>query len=316
MKKEIIATFLIAITLSGFAQQVPIVSHFMYDNLRTNPGSTGSLDMVCVNGIIRDQMIGFPGNPTNFFFNAEVPFNLLGGRHGVGLSITNDAIGFNQDIQPSLSYAYRFSLGDATLGVGLSAGLVQSTLSSPDWSPVTGTATDDSSIPQGDADMTFNLGAGIFYRSEEIFFGVSVLNLTSPEVVTPPSEGGVNDATYNLKRHYYVTAGYNMQLNNPAWELKPAVLLRSDGSTADMDINLTAVYNKKFWGGVSYRTGAAVIGMAGLELIENLKVGLAYDFQTSALTNHTAGGYEVMVNYCFKLGVEKAPQKYKSIRYL
>jgi hypothetical protein len=107
-----------------------------------------------------------------------------------------------------------------------------------------------------------------------------------------------------------------MQLSNPAWELRPAVLLKSDAVNTDMDLNLTCLYNKKFWGGVTYRTGEAVVVMAGLELFEGFKVGYAYDIQTSALINHTQGGHEILVNYCFKIGVEKAPQKYKSIRFL
>jgi type IX secretion system PorP/SprF family membrane protein len=313
MKKLIITFVFFAMTTYGFAQQIPEVSHFMYDNLRTNPGSTGSNDMVCVSLIGRNGMTGFPGSPSMAYFNAEAPFNLFGAKHGVGLSIFNDAIGFNSDIQFTLNYAYRFTIGDATLGIGLNGGFIDKTLK-PEWEPPE--QPNDPNVPTGDADMTFNLGAGIFYRSEEIFFGISALNLTSPEVVTPTQTEGGSESTYNLNRHYYVTAGYNMQLNNPAWELKPAVLLKSDEATTEMDLNLTVVYNKKFWGGVSYRTGSAVIGMAGFELMENLKVGYSYDFHTSALTKYSNGTHEILINYCFKLGVEKAPQKYKSIRYL
>jgi type IX secretion system PorP/SprF family membrane protein len=313
MKKLLLTTGIVAIVLSGFAQQIPQVSHFMYDNLRTNPGSTGSMDMFCVNGIFRTQMVGFAGNPENFFFNAEAPFNLLGGKHGVGLSIYNDEIGFNSDIQASLSYAFRFTVGDGTLGIGINGGMIDKTLS-PAWVPAEpGT---DPFIPNGDADMTLNIGAGLFYRSEEIYFGLAALNLTSPEVVTPSTSEGTNESIYNLNRHYYVTAGYNMQMTNPAWEIKPAVLLTSDEKVTNLNLNFTVEYNKKIWGGVSYRTGAAVIGMAGFQLMEGLRLGYSYDFQTSALTNHSSGSHEIMLSYCFKVGVEKAPQKYKSIRYL
>jgi type IX secretion system PorP/SprF family membrane protein len=316
MKKLLIPALAIALTNIVFAQQIPNISHFMYDNLRTNPGSTGSMDMICVTGIMRQQMVGFPGNPDNFFFNAEAPFNLFGAKHGVGLSIYRDALGLQSDINLSLSYAFRFNLGDGTLGIGLNGGFIDNTLAADQFNPQEDVGQDPN-IPQGDPDgMTFTLGAGLFYRSEEIYFGASVLNLNSPTVTTSPTQSGTNESSYNLTRHYYVTAGYNMQLNNPAWELKPAVLLISDEKTTQMDLNLTVAYNKKFWGGVSYRTGSAVIGMIGLQLIEGLKVGYSYDFNTSALMNHNQGSHEVLLNYCFKVGVEKAPQKYKSIRYL
>lgn len=318
MKKILIPALAIVLTNIVFAQQIPNVSHFMYDNLRTNPGSTGSMDMICVTGIMRQQMVGFPGNPDNFMFNAEAPFNLLGAKHGVGLSIYRDALGLQSDINFSLSYAFRFNVGNGTLGIGINGGFVDNSLAAEDFIlPPSDGATTDPNIPQGEPDgMTFTLGAGLFYRSEDIYFGASVLNLNSPTVTTTPTSGTTIEATYNLTRHYYVTAGYNMQLNNPAWELKPAVLLISDEKTTQMDINLTVAYNKKFWGGVSYRTGSAVIGMIGLQLIEGLKVGYSYDFYTSALMNHNQGSHEILLNYCFKVGVEKAPQKYKSIRYL
>ncbi|MBA7529645.1 hypothetical protein ES705_21843 [subsurface metagenome] len=300
-------------TLVVYAQQIPQVSHFMYDNLRTNPGSAGSMDMVCVNGIMRQQMVGFPGNPENFFFNVETPFNLFGTKHGVGISVYRDAIGFNSDINLQLAYAFRVNLGDGTLGIGVNGALLDKTLKD-EWNPPT--ANEDNNIPKGDADMTFTFGAGLFYRGENIYFGASVLNINSPEVVTPPSDNSTNESKYNLNRHYYVTAGYNMQLTNPAWELRPAVLLKSDEKVTDMDFNLSVAYNKKFWGGVSYRTGGAVIGMLGLQLFEGFKVGYSYDFATSSLMNHEQGSHEILLSYCFKIGVEKAPQKYKSIRFL
>jgi type IX secretion system PorP/SprF family membrane protein len=316
MKKILISAVGIGMCLAAMPQYLPQVSYFMYDDLRTNPGSAGSMDMICVNGIYRNQMVGFPGNPENYFINVEAPFSLFGTKHGAGFSFHNDVIGFNTDINVKINYAFRFSVGDGTLGIGLDGGIIQNTLT-PDWHRTDGDAGNDPYIPNNSPDnKTFSLGAGIFYRTEDIYFGISALNLNSPEVITTPETGGGSESVYNLKTQFYVTAGYNMQLANPAWELKPAVLLKSDIIATDLDLNLTCMYNKKIWGGVTYRTGEAVVGMFGLTLMEGLKLGIAYDFQTSALMNDTWGTYEVMINYSFKVGVEKAPQKYKSIRFL
>jgi type IX secretion system PorP/SprF family membrane protein len=316
MKKILISAVVIITSYGALAQYLPQVSYFMHDDLRTNPGSAGSMDMVCVNAILRNQMVGFVGNPENFFLNAEAPFSLFGTKHGVGISIYRDVIGFNSDINMKLSYAFRFNIGDGTLGIGIDGGFIDNTLNADEWMTTDGPPADDSYIPSDSPDgMTFTLGAGIFYRTEDIYFGVAAQNLNKPEVITL-STNGTSDAKYNLRTQYYVTAGYNMQLSNPAWELKPAVLLKSDIVVTDVDLNLTCTYNKKIWGGVSYRTGAAVVGMFGLSIMEGLKLGVAYDFQTSALMDDTPGTFEVMLNYCFKIGVEKAPQKYKSIRFL
>jgi hypothetical protein len=107
-----------------------------------------------------------------------------------------------------------------------------------------------------------------------------------------------------------------MQLPNPAWEIKPAVLLNSDARSTYLDLNLTCAYNKKIWAGVSYRSGTAIVGMLGLEIYEGLKVGFSYDVQTTAVVNQSQGSYEILLNYSFKIDTEKEPQKYKSIRFL
>jgi type IX secretion system PorP/SprF family membrane protein len=318
MKKELLLAVLVAFGAAVKSQNAPQVSYFMYDHLRTNPGSAGSNDMICANLIGRLQFSGFPGAPTGAFAEMDMPFKILGIQQGAGITVYNDAIGFNNVTNFNLSYAYRISVGDGTLGIGIQAGGLESKLS-PTWrypgGDTQGTAT-NSGVPEGDADgLTLNMSFGLFYRTEDIYFGASVINLNNPEVIST-SQSNSGGAKYNLPRQFYVTAGYSMQLANPAYEIKPAVLLKSDGVATDMDLNLTLMYNKKFWGGVSYRTGEAVVGMVGIELMENLKVGYAYDFATSVLSKYSSGSHEVILNYCFKIGVEKAPQKYKSIRFL
>jgi type IX secretion system PorP/SprF family membrane protein len=318
MKKLLILTVVITLCLGAASQYLPQVSHFMYDDVRTNPGSAGSLDMINVNGIWREQMMGFPGRPSNIFLNADAPFSLLGLKHGVGVSINRDIIGLNTDLNFSLDYALRFKVGDGTLGVGVNIGAIQSTIKYTDFVTINGQPpSGDEFIPQTENPdkMAFAFGAGLFYRTEEIYFGISTLNLNNPEVSTT-GENGNSSSSYNLMRQYYVTTGYNMQLSNPAWELKPAVLLKSDGVVTDLDLNLMCVYNKKISGGVTYRTGEAVIGMIGLQLMEGLRMGVSYDMHTTAIANESFGGIEIMLNYSFKIGVEKAPQKYKSIRFL
>jgi len=318
MKKGLLLAVLVTLGAIMKAQYSPQVSYFMYDQLRTNPGSAGSNDMINATGIVRSQFLNFPGAPKDFFMEFEAPFKLLGLQHGAGFTIYNDSWGFNKNTNFNLTYALRISVGDGTLGIGVQAGGLESKLT-PDWHPPGGDSQKsigDAGIPLGDANgLTFNMGAGLFYRTEDIYFGASVINLNNPKVKTSGQSGG-SEASYNLPKQYYITAGYSMQLANPAYEVKPAVLLKSDGVTTDLDLNLTVMYNKKIWGGVSYRTGEAIIGMVGLELIENLKVGYAYDFATSSMTKYSSGSHEILLNYSFKIGVEKAPQKYKSIRFL
>ena len=86
----------------------------------------------------------------------------------------------------------------------------------------------------------------------------------------------------------------------------------------DFDINLMIEYNKKVWGGLSYRNDISSIAMAfiGIELIEDFRIGLAYDIPSGNINKYTPGTYEILLNYNFTISKEKTTQQYKSIRYL
>ncbi|MCX6262018.1 MAG: type IX secretion system membrane protein PorP/SprF, partial [Bacteroidia bacterium] len=108
----------------------------------------------------------------------------------------------------------------------------------------------------------------------------------------------------------------NIQLPNPSFELLPSVFVYSDGKVLQASINALVRYNKKVWGGVSYRAGDALIGMIGFELYNGVRIGYSYDFTLSDIRKTSNGSHEFMVNYCFDLNLGKSPMKYKSIRFL
>ncbi len=299
------------------AQQLPNASYYMYDYARTNPGSLGSKDMVCASGIWKNQMQGFDGAPVSTLINTEIPFNLFGAKHGAGISLIQDQYGYYSNFELRIGYAFRFKVADGTLGIGINGDIRQNGLDDPEWIVGANGDEDDPNIPQGSEDNYngFGAGFGLFYRSEDIYIGASVSNIYSSEIEYT-SESSTSSATEIIRPHYYIMAGYNYQLANPAYEITPSVMFYSDGTKTTFDLNGTLTYNKKVWGGVSYRAGSAVVGMVGLIIFDGVKVGYAYDYSTSALSKYSSGGHEILLNYCFKLGVEKSPERYRSIRYL
>jgi type IX secretion system PorP/SprF family membrane protein len=113
-----------------------------------------------------------------------------------------------------------------------------------------------------------------------------------------------------------MTGGYTLQLPNPSLELLPSLFVYSDGKIAQFTVTSLLRYNKKVWGGVSYRAGDALIGIIGLELFNGIRIGYSYDFTISDMGKTSGGSHEFMVNYCFDLSLGKSPMKYKSIRFL
>jgi type IX secretion system PorP/SprF family membrane protein len=321
MKRFTAVLGVLAMWVGVFAQQERQVSHYMYDLISVNPGSAGSNDMISTHAIMRQQWVGIDGAPLGIVLNLSAPFKLFNAHHGVGTSIFYDEIGFNKDINLSLSYAFQFPVGNGRLGLGVSGSFLNRKLN-PEWyipnSPIHDAPEQDLAIPVGQQnEFSFDLGAGLFYRTEELYVGLSSTHILQDEFVyQTEGAGSTSQASEKMIRHYYLTAGYTLQLSNPALELLPSVMIQSDARVTKIDLNTTFMYNKKFWVGVTYRVGAAVVGMIGVDILNGVKIGYSYDFDTSALSQYSKGSHEVMVGYSFTIGVEKIPQKYKSVRFL
>jgi type IX secretion system PorP/SprF family membrane protein len=316
MKKLILVFYATVLWTSAFSQQERQVSHYMYDHISINPGSAGSSDMISTNGIYRQQWPGLDGAPTDYIFNLSAPFRLGTTHHGVGLSFWSDKLGFNSDNEFNLSYAYQFSVGNGRLGLGISGNFIYREVDGDDWKYPDPGSSPDENVPQGNPnDFAIDMGAGLFYSTEELYVGISSTRILQQELEYENT--GTNQVVVDKRfRQYYLTAGYTLQMANPSLEFLPSIFVSSDTKITKIDVNATLMYNKKFWGGVSYRVGSAVIGMVGVSILNGVKIGYAYDFDTSKLMNVSKGSHEVMVGYDFRIGVDRIPQKYKSIRYL
>jgi type IX secretion system PorP/SprF family membrane protein len=313
MKKLILVFYATVLWTSAFSQQERQVSHYMYDQISVNPGSAGSSNMISTHVIFRQQWPGMDGAPQNFIVNLSAPIKLGNTHHGLGLAAWSDEIGFNRDSEMTLSYAYQFSVGGGRLGLGISGLVVNREVNPDEWSP---TVPNDEFIPMDNQnELALDMGFGLFYSTDELYVGISSTRLLENEFEFSGTSG-TGIASDKLSRHYYLTAGYVIQMGNPSLEFLPSFFVQTDTKLTKVDVNGTLMYNKKFWGGVSYRFGSAIVGMVGLNILNGVKIGYSYDFDTSKLGSVSKGGHEILVGYDFRLGIDKIPQKYKSIRYL
>jgi type IX secretion system PorP/SprF family membrane protein len=157
--------------------------------------------------------------------------------------------------------------------------------------------------------VAFDAGVGLFLHADKYYASLSVTHINQPKIK-------FTKGLPYVSRHYYLTSGYTLQLPNPSLELLPSFFVFSDGKAVQFNITSMVRYNKKVWGGVSYRAGDALIGIVGFELYNGLRIGYAYDFTFSDIRKSSAGSHEFMVNYCFDLSLGRSAMKYKSIRFL
>ncbi len=314
--KKISLTLIILLILSSlsFSQQDPQFSQNMFNLFMVNPGYAGNDDAINASGIIREQWIGWEGNPKTTSFSVHTPFKPFGLSSGIGINITDDQIGFESNMGINLSYAYHRDMGSGKLGIGFNIGFLNKSIKG-EWSipesDLHSSSSSDPAIPDGEeSGMGFDTGFGLFYSDSKFYAGISGLHLFEPTI-----DYGAT-AKVQLKRHYYLTAGYSFQLNNPLYEIIPSVFIKNTTGTTQYDINALIQYNKKIWGGVSFRLQDAIVIMGGMKLGNGLKFGIAYDFTLSEIRGYSNGSVEVMVGYSMNLSLDKKTQKYKSIRYL
>ncbi len=307
--------FLLVIPLTFFfgmalAQQDPQFSQYMFNNMSINPGFAGSKDAVNVTLFNRNQWLGFPGAPTTSLFTASVPLKPFNISSGLGLTASTDAIGFQTTNNVSVSYSYIATVrnGDAKLGIGISIGFLTSAFN-PKYITYNGEQL-PITVPgetSSDNAKTYDIGLGGYYHSENLYLGVSTTHLTQS------TYHYLLGANLSLTRNYYITTGYNLALQNPAFEYQPSAIVRFDGTSSSVDLSSLILYNKKFWGGLSYRWNAAIVLILGMELPNGLRIGYSYDYTLNGLNAST---HEIMLSYNFSLVKEKILHKYRSVRFL
>ncbi len=306
MKKIFILILGVLSVITVSAQQDPQFSQNMFNKLANNPGFAGSRGNVSTSVLHRSQWMGFgedggaAASTQNFSIDAELPF-LYG---GVGLNVVKDDIAGFSNLGLQASYAYRTELGVGQIGMGMSVGMFQSGL---DGGFLKAATSGDPVIPTGDVSgSSLDLGAGIYYNTQDVYVGISSAHLTEPTIEWSDGQ------EYNMTRHYFLIAGYYHELN-PVLSLNPSIYLKSDGATSQLDINTNLIYNNKMWGGVSYRLDEGLIILAGMNVNEDLRFGLGYDV---TMGNPLGNSLEVMLGYNFKINYDKPVSKYKNPRFL
>jgi type IX secretion system PorP/SprF family membrane protein len=304
-----------------YGQQDAQYSHNMFNQMTINPAYAGSQDMICINALNRNQWLGPLASvaPRNMVFSANAPFTLFEKSHGGGLTIINDRQGIENNIGLKLAYAFRqkMKVGDGILSGGISFGFLNKIFdgSKLNGSGASGTAPTEGAIDyisSQESPIVFDFGLGVYYKTEKVTLGISTNHPTS----SMTSKVTNSPLPYYMVQHYYISGSYKYLLSNPMYELVPSFFIQSDGRSTSLNLNTNLVYNNRMWGGLSYRAGAAVTALFGLELMSGIKFGVAYDYDTSDIGKVSNGSLEVAVIYGFKLKKEKIPQRYKSIRFL
>jgi type IX secretion system PorP/SprF family membrane protein len=303
--KKLFTIAALAFTFSLSAQQDPQFTQFFFNKVWVNPGAAGANDAICANLLGRSQWMGFDGHPKTIAFSADMPINAI--NSGAGLSFYQDNLGQITTTNVKLAYAYRLKLGSGRLGLGLDLGYLGKNINN-NFVPLQNGDPIVNGIA-GEKAGSFDMSFGAFYSNEKLYFGISASHLTGQDF---KFNGGASIAA---AQHLSVMGGYNWEIS-PDFTLKPSFMVKSDFASTQVDINATAVFMNRFWGGISYRLQDAVAVNVGLNIWKDLRLGLAYDITTSKLNQYSSGSPEIFLGYCFKIEKPAVKTKFFNTRNL
>ncbi|MEO6346431.1 MAG: type IX secretion system membrane protein PorP/SprF [Aquaticitalea sp.] len=285
MKKPIIILILlIAIQMQG--QQDPQYSQYMYNMNVVNPAYAGSKENLSFGLLYRTQWTSLDGAPKTGTFFGHLPIN---DKIGVGLSVISDAIGPVNETNAYADVSYTLKLGrENRLAFGIKAG---ATFHDLGLGPNNLYVVDPGDPYFNDVSgVTPNVGAGVFYYTNNYYLAFSVPNILSSVKLDAQGTKYGTETT-----HYFLTGGYVFQVSRNT-KLKPSFLVKSAFSApTSFDVNLNALFFEKFEVGASYRLDDSVSGLVNFAITPNVHIGYAYDYVTSDIKNYAPASHEIIL---------------------
>jgi len=309
-----------------------------------NPAYAGQSENIEATLMSRMQWVGVENAPRTTILTANMPYQLLGRTHGVGAVMYNDRSGLFSVTAYYGQYAWKKKLLKGDFSIGIQGGSIAQSFdgSKVELAPKDGEGGElpgstGEAFPAGTVSgHSIDGSIGFFYSKdkEKWFAGLSVNHLLKPNINLDENH------TFEIPRSYYFVAGYNIQLNNPLLELRPTVLLKTmemsslyldpDSLTervetntlkamlrnSQADVSIRMIYDKKFWGGLTYRYGDAIVLMLGGKF-KSIEAGYAYDFPISRIVKVSTGSHELFLRYYMEMNLKKKGKyKHKSVRIL
>ncbi len=306
MRKFLYLIFTLAcIVPNSYAQQVPLYSQYTMNGFLLNPAVAGSEGYTAINLTAREQWLGLKNTPkthaisgqTRLLKNSYIskkssirknsPMGSRSGKVGLGAYVFNDKNGPIDRTGIQLSYAYHIRMKRSQLSFGISGMAYQFSV---DESKIRFQYEDDFWQNAKKSIFIPDANFGVYYSDPKIFAGISMSQLFQSALKL----GEKGYAEYKMKRYYHLIGGYDIVVND-YFSIEPSILIKSSGNLIwQADFNTKFIFNEEYWGGLSYRTGGALIFMGGVR-VDKFFFGYAFDYTLSSIMKHSYGSHEFMV---------------------
>ena len=298
MKKLISLSVLILLPMMLMGQLTPVTNHYVLNPLRINPSYAGSRGGLSVAAFYRQQWVGLNGAPRTMSLELDAP--VLSDKLGLGLFVVNDKIGVTRQTEVMTSYAFRISVGNGTLAMGLGAGLVATNTA---WSDlIVLDPGDDYFLIDSKVFVVPDFSFGTYYSGKNYFLSFSIPRLLGYSFDFDKNKYSlkVEPGNYN----YVVNTGYMFPLGAKARVMPSALVSYSPGDRLLYDGSLHFILYDRVWLGATYRSTGSVTALAQFAINNQLKMAYSYDFDFGKLGTYNNGSHEVMLRYEFRYKVD------------
>ncbi len=309
MKNIPISFIALMTTIVMWSQQDAQYTQYMYNMSVVNPAyTTGNMGVVNLGALHRTQWVGANGAPKSSNIFAHTPINE---NVEVGFSLVNDNIGDvvkQNDLYAD--FAYKLDLEEnGKLSFGLKAGLTFFDVNFNGFVLESGDVFTDPDFAENINQSFFNVGAGVYYNTENYYVGLSV-----PAILNAKHLDRNNGKYQGTEQaHTYLTGGYVFEINE-LFRFKPAFMAKAvKGAPISLDLTANVLFDNKVEFGVGYRLEDAFSGMVNFKATPELRIGYAYDHTISNLGPFSSGSHELFILYDLNLlnnnkGFNKSPR--------
>lgn len=273
------------------AQNDAQMSHFMFNHISYNPAFAGANGLINATFLHRTQWAGFKNAPSTQFLAGDMKLDRIG---GVGISIVNDKLGYEKALNVRLMYAYHHQISEGfNISGGLGLGILNKSLDGSQL--IYENMNDVNAITSKESEITPNIDFGIAGMYKDLTLGFSFSHVTQ----------SLDKATFSKPpRHMYLFARYEYGINDQI-DIVPSLYFKNSSFISQFELNVLGVYDKKFWGGLSYRMQESMVIMAGVSVMNGIKIGYSYDLNTGPVKSYSNGSHEIMLSVGFKKPVKE-----------
>lgn len=294
MKNKLLILVLVLLTSVSYAQQDAQFTQYMYNTMAINPAYAGIREKMSIFALHRTQWVGLNGAPVTNNLSLHTPIN--GGNMGLGFSILNDKIGPSDETDFGVNFSYNIQTSQTyKLAFGIKGSV---NLLNIDFNKLTYfTAADKNFENNIDNKFSPNVGAGVYFYSDNTYIGLSVPNLLETKHFDRYANNGAVSYIAKERLHYFLTAGHVFDLSADV-KFKPSILTKvTQGAPVQVDLSTNFLINEKFVLGAAYRWSAAVSAMVGFQVSDSWFIGYGYDLETTRLAHYNSGSHELFLRY-------------------